>query len=165
MTNIGRELPRRLSALAGVLALAASVAPAFAGDGENARANRHCERQFEVAQRIDMESFRDYDAETFRAVHTDDAVTIFASGAVFYGIDAIMDALASHFENREAVWEWTELYRKVEGCRTAFILYETTYRIPSAGFFQRALTGVSYTRHRGVWLANADQGTLLPPAP
>ncbi|WP_149196271.1 hypothetical protein [Luteimonas suaedae] len=165
MTTIGCESPRTLSALAWVLVLGASVAPAFASDVESAHANRHCERQFEVAQRIDMESFRDYDAETFRAVHTDDAVTVFASGAAFYGIDAIMGALASHFENREAVWEWTERYRKVEGCRTAFILYETTYTIPSVGFSQRALTGVSYTRHRGVWLANADQGTLLPPAP
>lgn len=109
-----------------------------------------------------MESFRDYDADAFRAVHTEDAVTIFASGHVFEGIDAIMAALASHFEDQEAVWEWTELYRKVEGCKTAFILYETVYAIPSVGFHQRALTGVSYTYRQGGWLANADQGTVLP---
>ena len=155
--------PSRWPALAGALALGAMAAPAFAGDVDSAHANRRCERQFEAAQRIDMESFRDYDAEAFRAGHTDDAVTIFASGDVFVGIDAIMEALARHFEDQEAVWEWTELYRAVQGCKTAFILYETTYEIPSVGFFQRALTGVSYTYHRGAWLANADQGTLLPP--
>lgn len=121
-----------------------------------------CARQFERAQRIDMESFRDYDAETFRKVHHPDAVTIFASGAVRYGIDAIMETLRSHFENREAVWAWTELYRVVDGCKSAFILYETTYDIPSVGFHQRARTGVTYTYHRGKWLAIADQGTLLP---
>ena len=121
-----------------------------------------CERQFEKAQRIDMESFRDYDAETFRKVHHPEAVTVFASGAVRYGVDAIMEALRSHFENREAVWAWTELYRVVDGCKSAFILYETTYNIPSVGFQQRALTGVTYTYHRGKWLALADQGTLLP---
>lgn len=121
-----------------------------------------CARQFETAQRIDMESFRDYDAETFRAGHHPDAVTVFASGGVRYGIDAIMEALRSHFENREGVWAWTERYRVVDGCKSAYILYETTYDIPSVGFHQRALTGVSYTYHRGKWLAIADQGTHLP---
>jgi transcriptional regulator of nitric oxide reductase len=121
-----------------------------------------CARQFETAQRIDMESFRDYDAQTFRDGHHRDAVTVFASGTVRYGIDAIMAALASHFTNREAVWAWTELYRVVDGCKSAFILYDTTYDIPSSGFHQHALTGVTYTHRHGKWLAIADQGTLLP---
>jgi hypothetical protein len=120
-----------------------------------------CAAQFERAQRMDMESFRDYDAETFRAVHHPDAVTIFASGDAFYGVDAIMGALASHFENREAIWAWTEVYRLVEGCRTAFILYDATYTIPSIGYHQRTLTGVTYTYSRNKWLAIADQGTYL----
>lgn len=162
MQHIDRKSSRKLSALAVALTLGATATPVFAADADAAHANRHCERQFEAAQRTDMESFRDYDAETFRAGHTEDAVTIFASGHVFAGIDAIMEALASHFEDQEAIWEWTELYRKVEGCRTAFILYETRYAIPSVGFNQRALTGVSYTYRHGRWLANADQGTLLP---
>lgn len=162
MKRTDRNPSRWLPALAGALALGAMATPAFAGDVDSAHANRRCERQFEAAQRIDMESFRDYDADAFRAIHTEDAITIFASGHVFQGIDAIMDALASHFEDQEAVWEWTELHRKVQGCRTAFILYETTYEIPSIGFFQRALTGVTYTYRHGAWLANADQGTLLP---
>lgn len=162
MQHIERKPSRISLALAGALTLGAVATPAFAADVGSAHANRHCERQFDEAQRTDMESFRDYDAETFRAIHTGDAITIFASGHVFQGIDAIMDALASHFEDQEAVWEWTEIYRKVEGCKTAFILYETRYSIPSVGFSQRALTGVSYTFRHGHWLANADQGTLLP---
>jgi len=144
--------------MAGLVSSAVSASPqhdaAFVAAG--------CARQFEMAQRIDMESFRDYDAETFRAIHHRDAVTVFASGAVRYGIDAIMEALRSHFENREGVWAWTERYRVVDGCKAAFILYETTYDIPSVGFHQRALTGVTYTYRRGKWLALADQGTPLP---
>jgi hypothetical protein len=120
-----------------------------------------CAAQFERAQRIDMESFRDYDAETFRDGHHPDAVTIFASGDAFYGVDAIMEALASHFENREAIWAWTEVYRVVDGCRTAFILYDATYTIPSIGYHQRTLTGVTYTYSGKKWLAVADQGTYL----
>lgn len=144
-----------------VLALAAlSLAPAvLAGGHGNARG---CARQFELAQRIDMESFRDYDEATFRAVHDERAVTIFGSGAVRYGIDAIMTALASHFAGREAVWTWTEKYRVVDGCNSAFILYETMYEIPRIGFRQRALTGVTYSHDGHRWLAIADQGTPLP---
>jgi hypothetical protein len=120
-----------------------------------------CRLQFDLAQRTDMESFRDYDADTFRAGHTEDAVTVFSSGAMRIGIDAIMQALAGHFDGREAIWEWTELNRHVQGCRTAHILYETHYRIPRINLDIHALTGVTYTYKNGLWLSNADQGTVL----
>ena len=162
------RFPRTLRPLAAAtLALLALTAAssAFAGGGGHGNA-RGCARQFEVAQRMDMESFRDYDAETFRAVHDERAVTVFGSGAVRFGIDAIMTALASHFANREAVWTWTERYRVVDGCNSAFILYETFYEIPRIGLRQRALTGVTYSHDGHRWLAIADQGTPLPlPAP
>lgn len=121
-----------------------------------------CADAFEEAQRTDMESFRDFDAARFRAGHHPEAVAIFASGAIRYGIDAIMAALASHFTDREATWEWTELYRVVDGCASAYVLYETVYAIPSRGRRQRALTGVTYACRDGRWLAVADQGTPLP---
>src|SRR4030095_1911846 len=86
--------------------LALAFAPqVFAADGNAAR----CAARLEVAQRLDMESFRDFDADTFRAGHDERAVTVFASGARRIGVDAIMTALASHFANRNAVWSWTEL--------------------------------------------------------
>ncbi len=120
-----------------------------------------CASQFELAQQIDMESFRDFDEETFREGHDPRAVTVFASGAVRFGIDAIMTALRPHFVNRNAVWSWSELYRVVDGCKSAFILYDTNYDIPSIGFHQHALTGVTYTHQGNRWVAIADQGTLL----
>jgi hypothetical protein len=120
-----------------------------------------CAEQFEVAQRTDMESFRDYDRETFRDGHDPRAVTIFASGAKRIGIDSIMATLESHFANREAIWAWTELYRVVDGCKSAFILYDATYDIPSIGYHQRTLTGVTYTHNGSRWLSIADQGTYL----
>jgi hypothetical protein len=151
---------RRLLLTAGVSAMimtSASIASDATTDGQAAG----CARQFEEAQRIDMESFRDYDAETFRAGHHPDAITIFASGAIRTGIDAIMAALGPHFANREAIWAWTEIYRVVDGCKSAFILYDATYDIPSIGFHQRTLTGVTYTHRGNKWLAIADQGTYL----
>ncbi|MGH8176074.1 MAG: DUF4440 domain-containing protein [Steroidobacter sp.] len=145
---------------AGAMALTLISASAVAAPDSQGKA-AGCAAQFEEAQRIDMESFRDYDVAAFRAVHHPQAVTIFASGAVRYGIDAIMTALSPHFANREAVWAWTELYRVVDGCKSAFILYDATYDIPSIGYHQRTLTGVTYTHDGNKWLATADQGTYL----
>lgn len=159
MTSDGSGRTRRALA---VLAVAASAAGAARAEPEADAVAAGCAQQFEVAQRMDMESFRDYDAATFRAVHHPEAVTVFASGAVRYGVDAIMAALASHFANRQAIWAWKELYRVVDGCKTAYILYETTYDLPAAGFHQRALTGVVYTHVGNRWLAVADQSTRLP---
>ena len=124
--------------------------------------NRACERRFEEAQRTDMESFRDYDRETWRNVHTEDAVTIFPSGTVVQGRDAIVAALASHFDDQQAIFTWTERLRMVNGCRTAYILYDSVYEIPSIGYRQASRTGVSYTFEGGRWLVIADQGTPVP---
>ena len=154
-----RTMPRFLS-LSAALVTAMFASTTVAGETADAEG---CARQFELAQRMDMESFRDYDAETFRAVHDERAVSIFASGAAFYGIDAIMTALASHFANREAQWSWVEKYRVVDGCKSAYILYETVYAIPRIGYRARALTGVGYTHKGGHWVAVSDQGTALPP--
>jgi hypothetical protein len=148
-----------LLALTGVRAVSASDPSGASGTAEAWA--QGCAEQFELAQRTDMESFRDYDRETFRAGHDPRAVTVFASGAVRYGIDAIMAALESHFANREAIWAWTELYRVVDGCKSAFILYDATYDIPSIGYHQRTLTGVTYTHADNRWLSIADQGTYL----
>lgn len=120
-----------------------------------------CASEFEVAQRTDMESFRAFDAETWRAGHHPDAITVFSSGEVCQGIDAIMAATQNHFANKNGVWKWVELHRVVDGCKSAFILYETTYEVPSTGLRLHALTGVTYTYDGSRWLAIADQGTPL----
>ena len=151
--------------IAGSTLATPSALPALLDRNDSERAHRHCARQFDRAQRIDMESFRDYDAEAFRAIHDDRAITVFASGDMFVGIDRIMTALQGHFANREAQWAWTEKHRVVDGCNSAFILYETVYAIPRLDLRQRALTGVTYRYQRGHWLVIADQGTPLPAAP
>ena len=162
---VPRLVPRRVLALGAALAVAlGSVSMVSASDPTSQAGG--CAAQFAIAQRTDMESFRDYDEATFREGHDPRAVTIFASGARRIGIDAIMAALHSHFVNREAIWAWTELYRVVDGCNSAFILYDATYDIPSIGYHQRTLTGVTYTHVGNRWLSIADQGTYLEaPAP
>ena len=55
-----------------------------------------CARQFEAAQRADMESFRDYDAETFRDGHHPDAArrTVARPAAAAGAADAALAAKA-----------------------------------------------------------------------
>src|SRR5687768_14624644 len=96
--------------LPGLLAtlMAASISPAGAQDGTGGA------RQFEGAQRDDMEWFRDYDEQTRMATAEGRAVTVSASGTRRIGIAAIKQAMGSHIANREAVWSWPELYRVVD---------------------------------------------------
>jgi hypothetical protein len=150
----------RLTLASALLAASAIVPCASAADPVRTAAG--CAREFEEAQRVDMESFRDFDEPTWLAGHHPEAITIFASGARRQGIDAIAAALHPHFVNKTAVWSWIELYRFVDGCSTGYILYDATYDIPSIGFHQRALTSVTYIHDGGKWLSIADQGTLLP---
>ncbi|HEU5205474.1 MAG TPA: nuclear transport factor 2 family protein [Candidatus Limnocylindrales bacterium] len=121
----------------------------------------NCTAAFEITQRLDMDAFANYDVDGFRRLHHPDAVAILPSGRVVRGIDSIIDALAEHFAHREAVYTWRELHRFVDGCRSAFVLYETAYEIPSSGYQRRALTGVSYIHEGGRWLAIADQASLI----
>jgi ketosteroid isomerase-like protein len=117
---------------------------------------------FDAAQRLDMESFRDFDREAWRAVHAVDAVSILPAGVVLAGREQIVDALAAHFDERRARWSWTELSRRLQPGRVGHVLYETVYEIPVAGVRQRALTGVTFACLDGSWLVVCDQGTALP---
>jgi hypothetical protein len=140
-----------------------AVAPASAAAGSHqAGSHNRCTTQFEQAQRIDMESYRDFDRETWVAAHDDDAIAIYSTGLVVQGRDAIAESQRDHFNNREAVWTWTELTRAVDGCRTATIVYDATYAIPARDFELRLIVSVSYTYKHGRWLSVIDQGTEIP---
>lgn len=155
---------------AALVAVAAVAGPAVAAEGEVAAAPAEgnavgCAEQFEAAITEDMTTFGNFDREAWRAVHHVNAVSIFGSGRVVQGRDAIVDILKGHFDARNATWDYTELYRHVEGCKSGYVLYDTTYAIPSIGFVQRAIVGVTYVREHGKWLVIADQNTVIrPPA-
>src|SRR5688572_19393001 len=108
-----------------------------------------------------MESFRDFDRETWRGIHAVDAVSILPTGAVVAGRDDIVDALTAHFDQRRARWTWTELSRWVQPERAGHVLYETRYEIPGLAFRLRALTGVTYAFDDGRWLVVTNQATAL----
>jgi Domain of unknown function (DUF4440) len=158
MSATRKTLPVALTAAL----LGVACAPSGSAAADPVREAAGCAREFDEAQRVDMESFRDFDEATWLAGHHPEAITIFASGARRQGIDSIAATMHSHFVNKTAVWSWIELFRFVDGCATGYILYDATYDIPSIGFHQRALTSVTYVHEGGRWLSIADQGTLLP---
>jgi hypothetical protein len=119
----------------------------------------YCARKFDQAQRTDMESYRDFDRETWIEGHDDDAISIYNNGTWVQGRDAIAASQNAHFTNRNAVWTWTELTRAVDGCSTASIVYDATYAIPSQNFSVRLIINVTYTFKRGKWFSVIDQGT------
>ena len=162
----------RLAAAAGAaVAAAAAVSVASPAVATGAAADRHlgtaglvgwCARQFDEAQRHDMESFRDFDRATWEAGHDDDAITIYSSGQVVQGRAAIGESQRHHFANRNATWTWAERNRAVDGCSTGTVVYDTTYAIPSQGFVIRQIISVTYTFKHGRWLSVIDQGTQIP---
>jgi hypothetical protein len=145
-----------------LVAIGLAAVPAVAATDGSSEGAAGCARKFEEAQRTDMESFRDFDRETWVAGHDDDAITIFTTGLMIQGREEIANALRNHFNNRNAVWTWTELTRAVDGCRTATIVYDATYAIPSQSFTLREIVSVTYTYKDGRWLSVIDQGTELP---
>jgi hypothetical protein len=72
-----------------------------------------------------------------------------------------MHATASSSGHRH----WSKLTRAVDGCKTATIVYDATYAVPSDNFTLREIVSVTYTYKHGRWLSVIDQGTELPPAP
>lgn len=136
------------------LALCVSNTEAGAAPADTAQ----CAQQFDVAQKNNMEAFRDYNKDVFFDLRDSKAAALFSSGYAFYGRDNIMKALSGHFSNKKAVWSWEEKYRFIDGCKAAFIVYDAHYDS------EHSLTSVTFTYNDGKWQVVKDQGTLLPVA-
>ena len=150
---------KRFLLLAAALSIGAVAVPAAA---QPVRGHaRTCAATFDHAQRTDMESFRDFKWETWLAGHDQDAVSIIADGRTQVGIEAIRASSAARFNAKNSVWSWTELRRRVNGCHSGYITYNTKYALPHLDYWFTAVTTVSYEYKAGRWLTVLDQNTLL----
>ena len=91
MSATGKTVPVLAAALLGAACILSGAARA-----DPVREAAGCAREFDEAQRVDMESFRDFDEATWLAGHPPQAITIFASGARRQGIESIA-TMHSHF--------------------------------------------------------------------
>jgi hypothetical protein len=160
-----KQIARTTGLVATALVLAVPATAAATGSESSTQTQpdqaRTCAQQFDQAQRTDMESFRDFDFDTWAAGHDEGTVTIIADGRVRIGKAAVLAGAKPRFEAKNSVWSWTEITRKVDGCHTAFIVYNTKYARPDLDYWFTAVTSVTYEYEGGRWLSIMDQGTLL----
>jgi SnoaL-like domain len=122
-----------------------------------------CARDFEASRRLYIDAMATYDADAFRRVHHPEAVSVLPDGSMCRGVDAVMAAQAAHFERRVGVCAWKELHRFVDGCRVAYIAYETEYTVPTDLITVRLLWALTHVHEQGRWLVVASQATRLDP--
>ncbi|MDX6283141.1 MAG: hypothetical protein QOH03_4212 [Kribbellaceae bacterium] len=158
--SVTRRAASLLTAVAAIIAVPGAANAAATHDGKSAQA-KTCAQKFDKAQRTDMESFRDFDRDKWLAGHDKGVVSIVADGRVRVGLDAVAEASKPRFISKDSVWSWTEMTRKVDGCKTGFIVYTTKYAIPCLDYWFTAVTAVTYEYKHGRWLTVLDQGTLL----
>lgn len=155
-------MPRRQLFLAAGLALAALTVI-----GPTAAATPHqpagCGRQLDAAVDRYVATTTDRDADGFNALLHRDVTGTLPGGAVFAG----KAELAGFIDRFFARTDWTQSFElrrtSVSGCATAYVLFDSVYAEPAAGFSQQLAIGVTWTREHGRWLVLADQNTEVVP--
>jgi uncharacterized protein (TIGR02246 family) len=138
-------------AAAGGVTVTASAA-AHPGDG--------CARQFDAAVRTYLRTTDQRDARGFNALLHRDVTGVLPGGAVFSG-RAEMAAFIDGFFART---DWTQTFteqRRAADCETGYVLFDSVYAEPAAGYVSPLVIGLTWTREHGRWLVLADQNTAV----
>jgi len=118
-----------------------------------------CGRQFDSAVSSYLRTTDARDARGFNALLHRDVVGVLPGGTVFDGKAAMAGFITSFF----ARTDWTQsfdLKRKVVAdCESGYVLFESVYAEPAAGYSQKLMIGITWTREHGRWLVLADQNT------
>jgi hypothetical protein len=145
------------------LALAALAALSPAATAGPATTHNGCGRQLDAAVHRYVATTADRDAAGFNALLHREVTGTLPGGTVFAG----NDELAGFIDRFFARTDWTQTFelagRTVSGCSTAYVLFDSVYAEPAAGFRQQLKIGVTWTREHGRWLGLADQNTEVVP--
>ncbi len=60
--------------------------------------------------------------------------------------------------------DWTQTFtevRRTASCDTGYVLFESVYAEPAAGYVSPLVIGLTWTREHGRWLVPADQNTAV----
>jgi uncharacterized protein (TIGR02246 family) len=117
-----------------------------------------CARSFDAAVRAYVHTTDERDARGFTALLHRDVTGVLPGGAVFSG----KAEMASFIDGFFARTDWTQTFaeqRRSADCDTGYVLYESVYAEPAAGFSQTLMIGITWTREHGRWLVLADQNT------
>lgn len=119
-----------------------------------------CGRQFDDAVQTYLRTTDDRDAAGFNALLHNDVTGTLPGGYVFNG-KAEMAAFIDRFFARTDWTQTFDLKRRDADCQTGYVLFESVYAEPAAGFAQTLMIGVTWTREHGRWLVLADQNTVV----
>lgn len=117
-----------------------------------------CGRSFDAALRTYVRTTDDRDARGFNALLHRDVTGVLPGGAVFHGKQEMASFIDGFFARTDWTQTFTEMRRSAD-CDTAYVLYESVYAEPAAGFSQTLAIGLTWTREHGRWLVLADQNT------
>ncbi|MFL6127260.1 nuclear transport factor 2 family protein [Actinophytocola sp.] len=155
----------RTRILAAGLALVAVVTGAPAAAAHPATAPRPaagCGRQFDAAVQTYLRTTDERDARGFTALLHRDVTGVLPGGTVFSG----HDELAAFIDRFFARTDWTQTFdltRRNATCERGYVLFESVYAEPAAGYSQTLMIGVTWVREHGRWLVLADQNTEVTP--
>jgi uncharacterized protein (TIGR02246 family) len=150
------SLRHRAAALGLVLAALATLAPAASATGSGSSS---CGRQLDAAVDKYVATTDARDARRFNTLLHRDVTGVLPGGTVFAG----KAEMAGFIDGFFARTDWTQTFeltrRTVSGCASAYVLFDSVYAEPAAGFSQRLAVGLTWTREHGRWLVLADQNT------
>lgn len=117
-----------------------------------------CKRQFDATVQTYLRTTDRRDARGFNALLHRDVTGVLPGGAVFNGRAEFASFIDTFFARKD--WTQTfELKRRVADCATGFVLFDSVYAEPAAGYEQRLVIGLTWTREHGRWQLLGDQNT------
>jgi uncharacterized protein (TIGR02246 family) len=98
------------------------------------------------------------DARGFNKLLHREVTGVLPGGIVFNGRTEMAEFIDAFF----ARTDWTQTFdlkRRTADCETGYVLFESVYAEPAAGYSQTLMIGLTWTREHGRWLVLADQNT------
>lgn len=139
--------------------IAVSVAAfVLAGTGSAVASTPKGNCHFDAAVQTYLRTTDQRDARGFNALLHRDVTGVLPGGVVFNGRTEMAAFIDSFF----ARTDWTQTFdlkRETADCETGYVLFESVYAEPAAGYSQTLMIGLTWTRERGRWLVLADQNT------
>jgi hypothetical protein len=113
-------------------------------------------------RRLGADTTETRDAAGFNALLDRDVTVIFANGGVLYGRDQVAGFITDFFADPGWSQSFTELTRHVDGCRSAFVLFDSVYSVPADSRVTPLVIGVTFTYEHGRWLVLHNQDSSGP---
>ena len=154
---------RRLSTIAAVTAAAATAAPLAASAAPATTAGSagtaSCATQFTQAVNQYVRTTDERNARAFERLLAPDYTTILPGGTVLAGKAAGSAFIDRFFARTDWTQTFSETRRVVEGCRTALVVFNSTYSDEDGPV--PLVIALSWTYRHGQWRVLQDQNTVV----